>query len=139
MEQIADSINSLVSVARQSQQTQQINILHRRGKELEDAIQSLDVSCMELELRMLEESSGRKKDAYRRMLKKEEVEQNRRELEKTTKLISNQERIAPMSMSTVVATPVAMPRFVNVDGIMSVDENGNTYNNTNDPKEKCDD
>ena len=29
MEQIADSINSLVSVARHSQQTQQINILHR--------------------------------------------------------------------------------------------------------------
>ena len=28
MEQIADSINSLVGVARQSQQTQQINILH---------------------------------------------------------------------------------------------------------------
>ena len=93
---------------------------------------------MELELRMLEESSGRKKDVYRRMLKKqEEVEQNRRELEKTTKLISNQESIAPMSTSTVVATPVAMPHFVNVDGNMSVDENGNTYNNMNDPEEKC--
>ena len=93
---------------------------------------------MELELRMLEESSGRKKDVYRRMFKKkqEEVEQNRRELEKTTKLISNQESIAPTSTSTVVATPVAMPRFVNVDGNMSVDENGNTYNNMNDPKEK---
>ena len=56
-----------------------------------------------------------------------------------TKLISNQESIAPTSMSTVVATPVAMPCVVNVDGIMSVDENGNTYNNTNDPEEKCDD
>ena len=32
MEQIADSINGLVSVARQSQQTQQINILHQRPK-----------------------------------------------------------------------------------------------------------
>ena len=67
------------------------------------------------------------------------MEQNRRELEKTTKLISNQESIATMSTSTVVATPVAMPRVVKVDGIMSVDENGNTYNNTNDPEEKCDD
>ena len=67
------------------------------------------------------------------------MEQNRRELEKTTKLISNQESIAPMSTSTIVATPVAMPRFVNVDGNnMSVDENGNTYNN-NDTKEKSDD
>ena len=94
---------------------------------------------MELELRMLEESSGRKKDVYRRMLKKQEVEQNRRELEKTAKLISNQESIAPTSMSTVVATPVAMPHFVNMDGNMSVDENGNNYNNTNDREEKCDD
>ena len=71
--------------------------------------------------------------------KKEEVEQNRRELEKTTKLISNQESIAPTSTSTIVATPVAMPRFVNVDGNMSVDENGNTYNNNNDTEEKSDD
>ena len=52
-----------------------------------------------------------------------------------TKLISNQESIAPTSTSTIVATPVAMPRLVNVDGNMSVDENGNTYNN-NDTKEK---
>ena len=67
------------------------------------------------------------------------MEQNRRELEKTTKLISNQESIAPMSTSTIVATPVAMPHFVNEDGNnMSVDENGNTYNN-NDTKEKSDD
>ena len=65
MEQIADSINGLVCVARQSQQTQQINILHKCQKELEDTIQSVDVSCMELELRMLEENSGRKKDVYR--------------------------------------------------------------------------
>ena len=64
MEQIVDSTNGLVYVARQSQQTQQINILHRRRKELEDAIQSLDVLCTELELKMLEETSGRKKDVY---------------------------------------------------------------------------
>ena len=94
---------------------------------------------MELELRMLEENSGRKKDEYQRMFKKmEEVEQNRRESEKTTKLMSNQESIAPTSTSTIVATPVAMPRFVNVDGNMSADENGNTYNN-NDTEEKSND
>ena len=43
-----------------------------------------------------------------------------------------------MSTSTIVATPVAIPHFVNVDGNMSDDENGNTYNN-NDTKEKSDD
>ena len=43
-----------------------------------------------------------------------------------------------MSTSTIVATPVAMPRFVNVDGTMSVDENGNTHN-SNDTEEKSND
>ena len=43
-----------------------------------------------------------------------------------------------MSTSTIVATSVAMLRFVNEDGNMSVDENGNTYNN-NDTEEKSDD
>ena len=62
--------------------------------------------------------------------KKEEVEQNKKELEKTTKLISKQENSAPTSTSTVVATPVTMPRFVNVDGDMSDDENGNNNSNT---------
>ena len=63
--------------------------------------------------------------------KKEEVEQNRKELEKMTKLISNQENSAPTSTSTVVATPVTMPRFVNVDGDMIDDGNGNNNSNTN--------
>ena len=62
--------------------------------------------------------------------KEEEVEQNRKELEKMTKLISNQENSAPTSTSTVVATPVPMPHFVNVDGNMSVDEIGNNNSNT---------
>ena len=79
---------------------------------------------MELELRMLEENSGRKKDVHQQTFKKkEEVEQ---------------QSIAPTSTSTFVATPVAMPCFVNVDGNMSVDENGNTYNN-NDTEENSDD
>ena len=45
MEQIADSINGLVGVTRQSHQTQQINMLHRCQKELEDSIQTLDGAC----------------------------------------------------------------------------------------------
>ena len=75
MEQIAESINGLVGVAKQSHQTQQMNILHRRHKELEDTVQALDNSCMELELNMLEETCPRKKEVYWKMLeKKEEVE-----------------------------------------------------------------
>ena len=52
--------------------------------------------------------------------------------------MSNQESIAPTSTSTIVATPVAMPHFVDMDGNMSVDENGSTYNNI-DTKEKSND
>ena len=49
---------------------------------------------------------------------------------KTTKLISNKENSAPTSTATVVATPVTMPRFVNVDGDMSDDDNGKNNSNT---------
>ena len=62
--------------------------------------------------------------------KKEEVEQNKKELGKTTKLIRNKENSAPTSTATVVATPVTMPRFVNVDGDMSDDDNGKNNSNT---------
>ena len=60
MEQIADSINGLVGVARQSQQTQQINILHQCQKELEDSINTLDSACMELEFNLIESNGMRK-------------------------------------------------------------------------------
>ena len=70
MEQIVESINGLVGVMKQSHQTQQMNILHQRCKELEDTVQALDNSCMELELNMLEESCPRKKKVYQKMLDK---------------------------------------------------------------------
>ena len=51
IQQIANSINGLVGVARQSQTNQQIEFLHRRHKELEDMIGVLDGACVELELK----------------------------------------------------------------------------------------
>ena len=63
--------------------------------------------------------------------KKEELEENRKELQKTTNLIRNQENSAPTSTATVVATPVTMPHFVNVDGDMSEDGIGNNNSNNN--------
>ena len=128
MEQIADSINGLVGVTKQSHQTQQMNILHRRCKELEDTVQALDNLCMELELKMLEESCPRKKKVYRKMLEKEEVQQNRKELEETTQSIHNhQESIvtATAGTATVTATPVAMPCYVNVDGTDNKEDSDN--------------
>ena len=42
IQQIAASINELVGVARQSQQTQEIQMLHVHRKELEDTIEYLE-------------------------------------------------------------------------------------------------
>ena len=60
-EQIADSINGLAGVARQSHQTQQINILHQCRKELEDSINTLDSAYKELELNIIESTGTRKR------------------------------------------------------------------------------
>ena len=59
IQQIADSINGLVGVAKQSQTNQQIDFLHHHCKELgvEDMIGVLDGACVELELKILDESS----------------------------------------------------------------------------------
>ena len=56
IQQIADSINGLVRVAKQSQTNQQIDFLHRCHKELEDTIGVLDGACVELELKILDEA-----------------------------------------------------------------------------------
>ena len=56
IQQIADSINGLVGVAKQSQMHRQIDFLHCLHKELEDTIGDLDGSCLELELKILDES-----------------------------------------------------------------------------------
>ena len=56
IQQIADSINGLVGVAKQSQTNQQSDFLHHRHKELEDMIGVLDGACVELELKILDES-----------------------------------------------------------------------------------
>ena len=55
IQQIADSINGLVGVAKQSQ-TNQVDFLHRCRKELEDTIGVLDSACVNLELKILDET-----------------------------------------------------------------------------------
>ena len=51
---LQQSINGLVGVARQSHETQQLNMLHSQRKQLEDNITKLDESCMDLELKCLD-------------------------------------------------------------------------------------
>ena len=56
IQQIADSINGLGGVAKQSQTNQQIDFLHCCCEELEDTIGVLDGACVELELKILDET-----------------------------------------------------------------------------------
>ena len=55
-------------------------------------------------------------------------------MEQTTQSIHNhQERVVTASTgtATLTATPVAMPRYVNVDGTMSIDNGNSSTNNNN--------
>ena len=65
IQQIADSINGLVEVAKQSQTNQQIDFLHCHRKELEDTIGVFDGACVELELKILDESRNESKNTKR--------------------------------------------------------------------------
>ena len=85
IQQITNSINGLVGVAKQSQTNQQTDFLHRHRKELEDMIGVLDGACIELEIEILDES-GRRKQVYKKALsrnmqelddKKEELHENK--------------------------------------------------------------
>ena len=70
IQQIAASINRLVGVAQQSQQTQEIQMLHIRRKELEDTIEYLEASSMEMEMKSCDETGTKKKLLGKALLKK---------------------------------------------------------------------
>ena len=122
MEHLADSISGLVSVAQQSHQTQQINIMHRHRKELEDSIEKIEGSCIELELRLLG-STGTRKQVFKRALRKNHdlMEHKRKELEETIIMIHNQSTLT-------TSTPPTMPSFVNADGSRTVESNNKMTN-----------
>ena len=110
MEQITNSINGLVGVARQSQEMQQINMLYLCREKLEEAIQTLDSACMELELNLLE-STGTRKQVFEHVFnrKKAELDDKKTELQAITHTIHNQENKNSL-------TPNVMPSFICVDG-----------------------
>ena len=103
-----DSINGLVGVAKQSQTNQQVDFLHRRCKELEDTIGVLDNACVDLELKILDET-GKRCLVYKKALsknmqeldsKKEELDDSKHKLEKLI------EETTPQKCN--------MPHFVNM-------------------------
>ena len=81
IQQIADSINGLMGVAKQSQTNQQVNFLHHRRKELEDTIGVLDSACVDLALKILDEI-GKRRLVYKKALSKnmQELDSQKEEL-----------------------------------------------------------
>ena len=73
IQQIAASINGLVGVAQQSQQTQEIQMLHIRQKELEDTIEYLEASSMEMEMKSCDKTGTKKKLLGKALLKKKKI------------------------------------------------------------------
>ena len=103
IQQIADSINGLVGVAKQSQTNQQVDFLHRCHKELEDTIGVLDSASVDLELKILDET-GKQRLVYKKALsknmqeldsKKEELDDNKRKLEKLIEETTPQKQKMP--------------------------------------------
>ena len=90
IQQIAASINGLVGVAQQSQQTQEVQMLHICRKELEDTIEYLEVSSMELEMKICDETGTKKKLLGKALQKKtKDLKMRKNELAETTKLIEH--------------------------------------------------
>ena len=88
IQQIAASINGLVGVARQSQQTQEIQMLHVHQKGLEDTIEYLEASSMEMEMKSCDETGTKKKILGKALLKKKkDLKMRQNELAQTKKLI----------------------------------------------------
>ena len=110
IQQIAASINGLVGVAQQSQQTQEIQMLHICRKELEDTIEYLEASSMELEIKSLDKTGTKKKLLGKALLKKKkDLKMKQNELAETTKLIDRH-----TTEGTLSVMQNSMPPFVGI-------------------------
>ena len=88
IQQIAASINGLVGIAKQSQHTQEMQMLHVRQKELEDTIKNLEGSTMELEIKSLDKTGTKRQLLENAVLKKKkDICAKQKELAETIQLI----------------------------------------------------
>ena len=91
---MTSSIDGLVSVARQSIEVHSLDVLFRRRRELEEAIQSLEDNCVEMELKILEETGHREAILKKALEKKTtECERKKEELQKIGELIEHHQTI----------------------------------------------
>ena len=109
IQQIATSINRLVGIAKQSQHTQERQMLYAHHKELEDTIKDLEGSTMELEIKSLDETGTKKELLEKAVLKKKkDLCAKQKELAETIQSIQCNKEGTPSAMNN------SMPRFVNL-------------------------
>ena len=109
IQHIAASINGLVGIAKQSQHTQERQMLYAHQKELEDTIKDLEGSTMELEIKSLDETGTKKKLLENAVLKKKkDLCAKQKELAKTIQSIRCNKEGTPSAMNN------SMPHFVNL-------------------------
>ena len=109
IQQIAAPINGLVGIAKQSQHTQERQMLYACRKELEDTIKDLEGSAMELEIKSLDKTGTKKKLLENAVLKKKkDLCAKQKELAKTIQSIRCNKEGTPS------ATNNSMPHFVNL-------------------------
>ena len=109
IQQIATSINGLVGIAKQSQHTQERQMLYAPCKELEDKIKDLEGSTMELEIKSLDETGTKKELLENAVLKKKKgLCAKQKELAETIQSIRCNKEGTPSAMNN------SMPRFVNL-------------------------
>ena len=97
-----------MGVAKQSQTNQQVDFLHHRRKELEDTIGVLDSACVDLELKILDET-GKRCLVYKKALSK-----NMQELDSKKEELSDNQRKLEKLIEETTPQKQKMPRFVNM-------------------------
>ena len=109
IQQIATSINGLVGIAKQSQHTQERQMLYAHRKELEDTIKDLEGSAMELEIKSLDETGTKKELLEKAVLKKKkDLGAKQKELAETIHSIRCNKEGTPSAVNN------SMPCFVNL-------------------------
>ena len=109
IQQIAASINGMVGIAKQSQHTQERQMLYAHRKELEDTIKDLEGSAMELEIKSLDKTGTKKELLENAVLKKKkDLCVKQKELAETIQSIQCNKEGTLSTMNN------SMPHFVNL-------------------------
>ena len=112
IQQIAIFISGLVVVAKQSQHTQERQMLYACRKELEDTIKDLEGSAMELEIKSLDEMGTKKELLEKAVFKKKwDLGAKQKELAKTIHSIRCNKEGTPSAVNNSVQNRKNLPKL----------------------------